>query len=379
MIYLDHAATTPMYPAVFQEMIPWMLPDHVGNAGSTHSQGRATHHAIEKARIQVADMISAQPSEIFFTSGGTESNNLVAHILHQFCQRILTTPFEHASVRASLGEDWIMPVNVNHNGTLLKEEFDKACDGFAGIIGVSVMWVNNEIGSVQPIQEIAAECNARHNVIFHTDATQAIGHVSVRTWNGIDLLTMSAHKFGGPQGIGAIYISKRIQRMLGQNPLILGGGQERGMRSGTENVAGIVGMGKAAEIVSSKSEYEIKNFYKALRSAFYHSFAKYMQKYSYRTNGDTSLNIISLTIPGVESESLMMLLDKEGICVSAGSACSAASKEPSATLKAIGLSDDDASCTIRISMGWNTTEREMVTAARIIAEQVDRVKQLYHS
>lgn len=272
-----------------------------------------------------------------------------------------------------------MPVNVNHNGTLLKEEFDKACDGFAGIIGVSVMWVNNEIGAVQPIQEIAAECNARHNVIFHTDATQAIGHVPVKIMDGIDLLTMSAHKFGGPQGIGAIYMSKRIQRMLGQNPLILGGGQERGMRSGTENVAGIIGMGKAAEIVSSKSEDEIENFYSNLRGIFYDVLSKQMWQYPYRTNGNSFLNIISLTIPGIESESLMMLLDKEGVCVSAGSACSAASKEPSATLKAIGLSDDDASCTIRISMGWTTTAQEMETAARIIAEQVDRVKQLYHS
>lgn len=238
---------------------------------------------------------------------------------------------------------------------------------------VSIMWVNNELGTVNPIKEIGALCK-NYDIPFHTDAVATAGHVKidVRDCN-VDFLSLSGHKFGAPQGIGVLYISNRIRK----EPWIYGGGQESGLRGGTENVPGIVGIGKAAEIVQQNLNRWEKQWSDCLNS-FQEALRQEMSNpYWFNSSKLMAKNIISLTIPGVNSESLLLLLDQKEIYLSAGSACSATSSDVSHVLKGIGLSDEDATSTVRISMGVNTTEDEMVETAKAIAEAVHMLKSMY--
>lgn len=376
MIYLDNAANAPVFPEVLDAMLPWLRPDHVGNPGSIHTQGKRAREAINKAREQVAHMIGADPTEIYFTSGGTESNNAW---LKGFKGRYLfTTEVEHNSVLEPLYQnDGACPVNhleLNKDGSVNLEEFEQLLSEFDNTgDAASIMWVNNELGTVNPMKKIGALCK-KYNMLFHADAVQAAGHVPMNVKNcGIDFCSLSGHKFGAPLGVGVLYISRSVDK----RPWILGGGQENGLRGGTENVPGIVGIGKAAEIVTSRlSDWTSR--WSILRHNFLATLAVKMPNGFY-VNGskDSTSNIISLTIPGVNSESLLLLLDQQDIYLSAGSACSAASSKSSHVLKGIGLSDEDAACTVRISMGYETTVEEMVKVADAIVDVSARLKSIF--
>lgn len=379
MIYLDHAATTPVHPEVLKQMLQWLQPDHVGNPSSIHSQGVRAHQAIEKARRQVARMINADPSEIYFTSGGTESNNAWIKNLNRHI--IITTKVEHHSIlepveKCVISAAYARPifVKVDIAGAVDLEDLKAKLDQYHGIVGaVSVMWVNNELGTINPIKDIGTLCKT-YNVPFHVDAIQAAGHVpmDVKACH-IDMLSLSGHKFGAPMGAGILYIRSDIPK----KPFIYGGGQECGIRGGTENVPGIIALGAAAELVV-KNLSVWKDKWQSLRKVFFDSLAIHMEPDEYSINGgnNTALNIISLTVPGVNSEAMVLRLDQDDICVSAGSACSAGSPNPSHVLIGAGLPEELAASTIRISMGTDTTADEMRTAAKAIAAAAKSLKSM---
>ncbi len=381
MIYLDHAATTPVHPEVLKQMLPWFQSDHVGNPGSIHTHGMRAYQAIENARKQVARMINSDPSEVYFTSGGTESNNAWIKSLSRHI--IITTEIEHHSILEPVEKGVVSAaytravfVRVNSAGVVDLDDLKEKLEKYRGIAGaVSIMWVNNELGTINPMAEIGALCDT-YDVPFHTDAVQAAGHVTIDV-NAchVDMLSLSGHKFGAPMGIGILYIRNGIFR----KPMIYGGGQESGIRGGTENVPGIVGLGVAAELVT-QNLYDWQKQWYVLRRIFFENIMRNMDVGEYIVNGaerSVAYNIISLTLPGVESESLLLHLDKEDIFVSAGSACSASSADPSHVLLGIGLSRELAASTIRISMGVSTTAEEMKIAAETIASTVHYLKSLY--
>lgn len=379
MIYLDHAATTPVHPEVLKQMLQWLQPDHVGNPSSIHSQGVRAHQTIEKARRQVARMINADPPEIYFTSGGTESNNAWIKNLNRHI--IITTKVEHHSIlepveKCVISAAYARPifVKVDIAGAVDLEDLKAKLDQYHGIVGaVSVMWVNNELGTINPIKDIGTLCKT-YNVPFHVDAIQAAGHVpmDVKACH-IDMLSLSGHKFGAPMGTGILYIRSDIPK----KPFIYGGGQECGIRGGTENVPGIVALGAAAELVV-KNLSLWRDKWQSLRKIFFDSLAIHMAPDEYSINGgdNTALNIISLTVPGVNSEAMVLRLDQDDICVSAGSACSAGSPNPSHVLMGVGLPEELAASTIRISMGTDTTADEMRTAAKAIAAAAKNLKSM---
>lgn len=379
MIYLDHAATTPVHPEVLKQMLQWLQPDHVGNPSSIHSQGVRAHQAIEKARRQVARMINADPSEIYFTSGGTESNNAWIKNLNRHI--IITTKVEHHSIlepveKCVISAAYARPIfaKVDIAGAVDLEDLKAKLDQYHGIVGaVSVMWVNNELGTINPIKDIGTLCKT-YNVPFHVDAIQAAGHVpmDVKACH-IDMLSLSGHKFGAPMGTGILYIRSDIPK----KPFIYGGGQECGIRGGTENVPGIIALGVAAELVV-KNLNVWRDKWQSLRKVFFDSLAIHMEPDEYFINGgnNTALNIISLTVPGVNSEAMVLRLDQDDICVSAGSACSAGSPNPSHVLMGVGLPEELAASTIRISMGTDTTADEMRTAAKAIAAAAKSLKSM---
>lgn len=379
MIYLDHAATTPVHPEVLKQMLQWLQPDHVGNPSSIHSQGVRAHQAIEKARRQVARMINADPSEIYFTSGGTESNNAWIKNLNRHI--IITTKVEHHSIlepveKCVISAAYARPIfaKVDITGAVDLEDLKAKLDQYHGIVGaVSVMWVNNELGTINPIKDIGTLCKT-YNVPFYVDAIQAAGHVpmDVKACH-IDMLSLSGHKFGAPMGTGILYIRSDIPK----KPFIYGGGQECGIRGGTENIPGIVALGAAAELVV-KNLSLWRDKWQSLRKIFFDSLAIHMAPDEYSINGgdNTALNIISLTVPGVNSEAMVLRLDQDDICVSAGSACSAGSPNPSHVLMGAGLPEELAASTIRISMGTDTTADEMRTAAKAIAAAAKSLKSM---
>ena len=376
MIYLDHAANTPVFPEVLNAMLPWLQPSQVGNPGSIHTQGVKARKAIDEARQQVAKMLNAHPSEIFFTSGGTESNN--AWLKCFSGDLVLTTELEHDSVLEPLANSpWIATqfVRVNSDGSVDLHSLEYSLQHTRNTgRAVSIMWVNNELGTVNDMKRIGELCRQYHSFL-HTDAVQAAGHVPIDVKEcNIDALSISGHKLGAPLGVGVLYLNSSVHK----NPLIAGGGQERGVRGGTENVPGIVGMGKAAEIVTERSlTWQME--WAELRDRFITRVSSLLSDKT-RVNGPKSnyfSNIISLTIPGVNSEALLLMLDQRGICLSAGSACSAASSKPSHVLKGIGMSDEDAACTVRISMGYSTTEKEMSDTAYAIAECATQLLGMY--
>ncbi len=373
MIYLDHAATTPVDPRVLEVMLPWYCAENVGNPSSIHSQGVAASKAIERAREQVAAMINADASEIFFTSGGTESNNAwIANL----CGTVVTTKAEHHSVteplehygRGTFGVPYIA-LDVAQNGCIDPKwlDFEIQRNDMPHRIGAaSVMWVNNELGTINPMEKIGAVCKT-HGIPLHSDAVAAAGHTPIDVKKcHVDMLSASGHKFGAPLGSGFLYIDSKIHK----NPLIFGGGQERGMRGGTPNVPAIVGLGMAAEIVTKGLSVQMEK-YAALRDIFLRRLANQLRGSSlFRVNCDDAPhidNIISLTLFGVHSEALLLRLDMEGVCVSAGSACSSGSGI-SHVLKAIGMPEEEAACTVRISLGATTNSADMVVAAEKIAE-----------
>lgn len=370
MIYLDNAATTKISDEVLQEMMPF-LTEQYGNAGTLYSLGRAAYNAINKARLRVAKFINADPSQIIFTSGGTEANNMVFFNETGYGGKCaLVSEIEHDSVlNASKRYYDVVPIKVMPNGKIDIEMFARSMNEAFSI--VSIMHTNNETGVTNPIAEIGEICK-RYNVPFHTDCVQAAGYhkLDVKEFN-CDYLTISSHKIHGPKGVGALYV-KDPEKLI---PLIKGGKtQEFGLRGGTENVAAIVGFGKACALATKRLEHN-RNYTQLLSETFFTALHTALDERAIRrifhVNGETQYNprkTYSIRFDGVSNETLLVMLDARGVCVSAGSACTASEHKASHVLKAIGLTDEQAENSIRVSFSGMNTLEEVKDGAKIITD-----------
>lgn len=373
MIYLDNAASTQIHEDVLDSMLPY-LKEQYGNASSIHRYGRLAHKAIEKARKQIALLINAEPSEILITSGGTESNNTVLRgiSMNATCNHIVTSSIEHDAIlepcKQLENNGFIVDyLPVDKFGLVNPSELENHLSENTCL--VSIMFGNNEVGTVQKISEIAKICNER-KIPFHSDAVQAVGKIPIDVKElGIDLLSISSHKLHGPKGIGALYIKNGIKI----DPVILGGGQENGLRSGTENVANIVGFGKACEIAKNNLDENTLHVQK-LRDLL---VAKVLHEIPEVTlNGDPQLrlpNNAHFTFLGVNGEDLIIKLDEYGIAASTGSACSVNTQRASHVLQAMGFSHEQITGSLRLTMGVFNREKEIeetVTSLKKIVEEL---------
>jgi len=359
MIYLDNAATTAVRPEVLSAMLPWFT-EHYGNPSSIHRAGRDAKIAVENARKQVAAAIGAQPQEIYFTGGGSESDNWAIRGLADVKKgkHIITSAVEHHAVLHTceyLEKKGyrVTYLPVDEFGRVNPQDVKNAIDD--DTLLVSIMAANNEIGTVEPIAEIGAIAKAA-GIPFHTDAVQAVGAIpiDVNALN-VDMLSMSAHKFNGPKGVGALYIRKGVRI----SPFIFGGAQERNMRAGTENLASIVGMGKAIEIAAAELGEHAKRF-SAMRDRLIAGVQKTIP--DVRLNGhptDRLPNNFNMCFRYIEGESLLMRLDLIGVEGSSGSACTSGSLDPSHVLLAIGLPHEIAHGSLRLTLGLDTTEEDI--------------------
>jgi cysteine desulfurase len=375
-IYLDYAASTPVDPQVVQEMLPY-FSDVYGNPSSAHSRGQETRDAIEKARKRVADLIGAESSEIVFTSGGTEANNFalkgIAEANKDNGNHIITSDIEHNSIYnicKSLEISGCITtfIPVDKYGMVNPDDVKKAIT--PGTILISIMHANNEIGTIQPLAEITRIAH-ESGVYVHTDAVQTSGHIPFDVKElGIDLLSLSAHKLYGPKGVGALYIKSGVNIA----PFIHGGGHESGRRAGTENVAGIAGFGKAAELAKEELSKEIPR-QTELRNYFISELCRKMDKVELNGHPQKRLpNNVNLSFWGIEGEATLLNLDIEGVCVSTGSACSSESEEPSHVLLAIGLSRETARSSLRMTIGRWTTREQLDRVIEIIPVIVARLR-----
>lgn len=359
--YFDNAATTPVREEVLQEILPYFR-EYYGNASSIYSIAKESKKALEAARAKVAAAIGATPDEIYFTAGGSESDNMalrgVVNASKKEKKHIITTKIEHhailhtAEFLETKGVD-VTYLNVDEFGKISLEELENAIRPETVLI--SVMFANNEIGTIQPIAEIG-EIAKKHGVLFHTDAVQAVGHVPIDVEKlQVDLLSMSGHKLGAPKGIGAIYIRKGTRI----SPLIFGGAQEKKLRAGTENIAGIVGLGKAAELAVAEMEETTKKL-TALRDKLIHGILESIP--DSRLNGhpiDRLPGNCNISFSYIEGESLLLLLDALGIAASSGSACTSGSLDPSHVLMAIGLPHEIAHGSLRLTIDRENTEEQV--------------------
>ncbi|HEU4636659.1 MAG TPA: IscS subfamily cysteine desulfurase [Edaphobacter sp.] len=379
-IYMDNHATTPMDPRVLEAMMPY-LTGIFGNAASrNHSFGWEAEKAVEKAREQVAKLIGATAKEIIFTSGATESNNLalkgIAEMYRERGNHIITQVTEHKAVLDTCKKLEKMGYRVTYlpvgaDGLIDLEDLKRAMDDKT--ILVSIMYANNEIGVVQPIREIGALCHEK-GVLFHTDAVQAVGKIPVDVQkDNIDVLSLSGHKVYGPKGVGALYVRRRNPRVQIAEQ-INGGGHERGMRSGTLNVPGIVGLGAACEIAMNEMEAEGKREAE-LRDYLKHKLESALDYVHVNGNMEHHLpGNLNMSFVYVEGESLLMGIND--IAVSSGSACTSATLEPSYVLKALGLGDDVAHSSIRFGLGRFNTKAEVDFVADKIIDVVKKLREL---
>lgn len=378
MIYADHAATTKMSRAAIEAMHPYM-EELWGNPSSLYGFGQKAAEALSAARARIAGCIGASPEEIYFTSGGSESDNqalrsAVAAGERKGKKHILSSAFEHHAVLHTLRqlekqgfEVELLP--VHENGMIYPEQVADAIR--ADTCLVTIMYANNEIGSVMPVAGIGEVCRKK-GVPFHTDAVQAVGHlaVDVRAQN-VDMLSMSAHKFQGPKGIGALYVKKGIPLL----PLIEGGAQERGRRAGTENVPAVMGMAAALEESLAHLKENTEKLF-ALRTKLIDGLSRIPHSV---LNGDRKNRLpgnVSFCFEGVEGESLLLLLDERGICASSGSACTSGSLEPSHVLLAIGRPHEVAHGSLRLSLSADNTEEEVEEILRAVPEVVDYLRNM---
>lgn len=381
-IYLDHAATTPVRPEVKEEMLPF-IEGEFGNPSAVYSIGTNNKEAISAARRKIAALLGAESSEIIFTSGGTESDNwalrgvALTYLMKKESVHIITSSIEHHAVLHTteflerIGCR-VTYLDVDQDGFVNPQDVENAIEDDTRII--SIMTANNEIGSIQPIAEIGRIAH-ENGILFHTDAVQAFGHIpiSVNDMN-IDLLSASAHKFGGPKGIGFLYRRNSVK----MENLIFGGGQERGLRAGTENVAAIVGMAKAAVLSCENMEEEMERERKMCRL--------FLQDLTDGTDdihlngpaiGENRLpNNLNVEFKGVLGESMLIMLDMEGIAASAGSACSAGAVDPSHVLLAIGLHPDAVKSSLRFTIGEENTLDELELTAGIIRKIVEKLRKM---
>jgi cysteine desulfurase len=378
-IYLDHNATTPLLPAVIDRMTEELREDF-GNPSSVHHFGQQAKAAIDEARTNVANLIGADPSEVLFTSGGTEADNIAirgaAEALEPTGKRhLVASPMEHEAVlntlKALAKRGWRTTLLAADQTGILSAAMLR--DGLADDTAlVSVMHANNEIGTIQPIAELARAAHDR-GALFHTDAVQSAGKIPVNVKTlGIDMLSMSAHKFYGPKGVGALWIRRGL-RVL---PLLTGGRQERSRRAGTENVAGIVGMGVAARIAAGKMADEGQRL-ATLRDRLEAGILRAVPGTAVNGSPEARVpNTTNISFDRVEAESLLIALDLQGIAVSTGSACSSGTLEPSHVLKAMGFSAHRAQNSIRFSMGTSNTDAEIDRVIAVLPGIVDKLRSL---
>jgi cysteine desulfurase len=370
MIYLDHAATTPLRREAREAMAPF-LADRYGNASSGHAAGRQARAALEEARERVASVLGAARSEIVFTSGGTEAGNLA--VLGRWRADgggVAVSAIEHSAVAESAAQAAregaaVTALAVNERGVVDLGAVEEALEEPLSV--VSVMWGNNEVGTVQPVWRLAELCRPR-GVAFHTDAVQAVGHVPVSVVAaGCDLLSLSAHKFGGPQGSGALF----IRRGTSMAPLLHGGGHEGGLRAGTSNVAGAIGLAAALEAATSSLERETARV-GGLRDRLEAALVAAVPELAVLGERDRRLpHILSVGIDGVDPDVLLPALDLEDLAVSSGSACHTGAAAASPVLVAMGLRHD---AVVRFSLGWTTTEAEVAGAAATFVGVLERVR-----
>lgn len=378
MIYLDNAATTKIADEVFDAMVPYLKASY-GNPSSVYSIGRESSNAIAKARTTIAEHLGANANEIYFTSGGSEADNwaikgAVKQLAKNGKNHIITTTFEHHAVLHTVealqkeGFD-VTYIPVDENGLVSVDEIAKAIKDTTAI--VSVMYANNEIGTVQPIAEIGKLCREK-GVLFHTDAVQAIGHIKIDVVKeNIDLLSLTAHKLHGPKGIGALYIRKGVRIAN----LIEGGAQERAKRAGTENIAGIIGFAKAVELAYTNMEEKNKSIL-ILRERLIDALLEIPKT---RVNGDRVKRLpgnANLSFQAIEGESLLLMLDMKGICASSGSACTSGSLDPSHVLLGIGLPHETAHGSLRLSLSDETTQEEIDYVVQELKVIITRLREI---
>lgn len=377
-VYADNAATTRLSDEVFEAMLPWFKEGY-GNASSIYALGRKSRIAVEQARTDIAKCFNAEPMEILFTSGGSEADNwaikgYARRMAAKGKKHIITSAFEHHAVLhtcdtlAKEGFE-ITYLPVDDKGLINPEDVKNAIRPDTAL--VTIMYANNEIGTIQPIAEIGAICKEA-KVVFHTDAVQAVGNVDIDVKaQNIDMFSMSGHKIHGPKGVGLLYCRKGIVL----NNLIDGGGQERGKRAGTENVAGIVGLAKAVEIACANVESK-KAYLTPMRNKLIDTILKLPRT---RLNGDRDKRLcgnVNISIEGVEGESLLLMLDNAGIAASSGSACTSGSLDPSHVLLALGLKHEVAHGSLRLSISDNNTEEEIDYICEKIPPIVERLRSM---
>lgn len=377
MIYLDNAATTKPDPRVIEAMMPY-LTNEFGNAGSTHSLGRSANKAVGAAREQVAKLFHCHPDQVLFTSGGTEANNMVFNGVADYLKgigktHILISAVEHDSIlnfsRKLIKCGFhIQILPVDPQGVVSVETVQHNIQEDTGL--VSVMYVNNEVGAVNPVEKIGELCNSR-GILFHTDCVQAAGTHDLNVGRiGCDFASISSHKIHGVKGVGALFV--RDKDMF--NPTIIGGNtQEFGLRGGTENVPGIVAFGKACEICSEETQQDMI-YISTLKQMFYSELLNHIEKDSIKVNGGSALTpgkILNLQIKGVDAETILLLADSKEVCISAGSACTSHELTPSHVLTAMGLSNDEAHNSVRISFSKDNTKEEVINAAKIVADCIN--------
>lgn len=381
-VYLDHNATTPLVPEVFEAMKPY-LTSSFGNASSVHAWGQEARAAVEEARESVARLLNALPSEIVFTSGGTESDNTALFgVMESAAARsgrgkphLVTTAIEHPAVlnaaqaleKRGFAVTFVRP---GTDGVVDARDIERALTPETALI--SVMHANNEIGTLQPIEEIAALAGER-DILFHTDAVQSTGKLPIDVRKmGLDLLSLSAHKINGPKGVGALYVRKGISL----RPLLYGGHHERDRRPGTENVPGIVGLGKAAELALARGPEGTAKVV-ALRDRLEQGILGMVPLAAVNGARDRRLPSTSnVTFAFVQGESFVIAADLRGLACSTGSACASGSLEPSHVLSAIGKSKEEARSTVRFSLGSTTTSEDIDFALGVITEVVARLRSL---
>jgi len=405
LIYLDNAASTAVHPKVIKEMIPYFDTQY-GNPSSIHQFGRKAKNAIEKARKQVAALIGAEPDEILFTSGGTESNNtiLYAHrtrpTLHPNAEvqknHIITSSIEHDAILqpckkltitannrgGGMPTTKITQLPVDEHGMVNPDDITNFITKTGGqyhgynTVLVSIMFANNEVGTIQPIKKISEICK-ENNIAFHTDAVQAVGKHPINVKElGVDFLSISSHKINGPKGVGALFIRK--DRMMGQFfnelPYIRGGGQENGLRSGTENVASIVGFGKACEIAKEKLNENISHF-QTLHSSMLSKIVNEIPHVKLNGHPEKRIfNNIHFTFLGVNGEDLIIKLDEHGIAASTGSACSVHTQKASHVLKAMDFNHEQITGSLRMSFGYMNTLDEVEQTVEVLKKVVAELR-----
>jgi len=377
LIYFDNAASTAVHPEVVKEMLPYFDVQY-GNPSSIHQFGRKAKNAIQKARKQVAALIGAEPNEILFTSGGTESNNTILDGVLKSSgepdpEHIITSSIEHEAILQPC-KDFetagikITYLPVNEHGIVNLDDITNSINSHTVL--VSIMFANNEVGTIQPIKEISEICK-KYQIPLHTDAVQAVGKVPINVKDlGVDALSISSHKINGPKGIGALFIKKGLT----VTPQILGGGQENGMRSGTENVASIVGFGKACEIAKDKLSDNISHF-QTLHSSILSKIVKEIPHVKLNGHPEKRIfNNIHLTFLGVNGEDLIIKLDEHGIAASTGSACSVHTQKASHVLKAMGFNHEQITGSLRLSFGYMNTLDEISQTVEILKKVVSELR-----